>query len=134
VADLMGAWRGARDEALEKLRWLLRRPQQVSRLGRMIEPFVADGMVDLLQTIGRAMRNGCKTRVLFVDSSFAPNSAGDKVDTHRSSMIVAMRDVLTGLLSSPDPVEREIYRLLYEPFLHPLRNCAHVNFPGARRK
>jgi hypothetical protein len=100
----------------------------------MIEPFVADGMVDLLQTIGRAMRNGCKTRVLFVDSSFAPNSAGDKVDTNRSSMIVAMRDVLTGLLSSPDPVEREIYRLLYEPFLHPLRSCAHVNFPGARRK
>jgi hypothetical protein len=134
VADLIGAWRGARDEALEKLRWLLRRPQRVSRLGRMIEPFVADGMVDLLQTIGRAMRNGCKTRVLFVDSSFAPNSARDKVDTHRSSMIVAMRDVLTGLLSSPDPVEREIYRLLYEPFLHPLRSCAHVNFPGARRK
>jgi hypothetical protein len=44
-------------------------------------------------------------------------------------MIVAMRDVLEELLNSPDPVEREIYRLLYEPFLHPLRNCANVVFP-----
>jgi hypothetical protein len=49
-------------------------------------------------------------------------------------MIVAMRDVLEGLLSSDDPVEREIYRLLYEPFLHPLRACAGVNFPERRRQ
>src|SRR5258708_33321436 len=110
----MGDWRGARDEALEKLRWLVRRPQQVSRLGRMIKPFVADGMVDLLQTIGRAMRNGCKTRVLFVDAAFAPNSAKGARDSSRSSMIVAMRNVLAELLSDPDPVQREIYRLLYE--------------------
>ena len=47
-------------------------------------------------------------------------------------MIVAMRDILIELLSSNDPVEREIYRLLYEPFLHPLRNCAGVNFPEMR--
>jgi hypothetical protein len=129
LSNLVREWRVARDEALESLRWLLRRPQQISRLGRMIKPFVADGMVDLLQTIGRAMRNGCKTRVFFVDASFAPNSAKDGRDTPRTSMIVAMRDVLIELLSSNDPVEREIYRLLYEPFLHPLRNCAGVNFP-----
>lgn len=134
IPGLIKEWRGARDEALDSLRWLLRRPQQISRLGRMMQPFVADGMVDLLQTIGRAMRNGCKTRVYFVDASFAPNSAKNKRDDHRSSMIVAMRDVLEGLLSSDDPVEREIYRLLYEPFLHPLRACAGVNFPERRRQ
>jgi hypothetical protein len=129
VPGLTREWRSARDEALDSLRRLLRRPQQMSRLGRMIRPFVADGMVDLLQTIGRAMRNGCKARVFFVDASFAMNSAADRRDTQRSSMIVAMRDVLEELLNSPDPVEREIYRLLYEPFLHPLRNCANVVFP-----
>jgi hypothetical protein len=80
IARLVREWRGARDEALDSLRWLLRRPQQISRLGRMMQPFVADGMVDLLQTIGRAMRNGCKTRVFFVDASFAPNSAKDRRD------------------------------------------------------
>jgi hypothetical protein len=50
LAGLTREWRTARDEALDTLRWLLRRPQQMSRLGRMIRPFVADGMVDLLQT------------------------------------------------------------------------------------
>lgn len=129
LAGLAREWRSARDDALEALRWLLRRPQQMSRLGRMIQPFVADGMVDLLQTIGRAMRNGCKTRVFFVDASFAPQSAINRRDTQRTSMIVAMRDVLNSLLSSPDPVEREIYKLLYEPFLHPLRACSNVIFP-----
>jgi hypothetical protein len=129
VAGLAREWRDARDEALDALRRLLRRPQQMSRLGRMIRPFVADGMVDLLQTIGRAMRNGCKARVFFVDASFAMNSTADRRDTQRSSMIVAMRDVLQELLASPDPVEREIYRLLYEPFLHPLRKCDNVVFP-----
>jgi hypothetical protein len=134
VAELVRQWRGARDEALDSLRWLLRRPQQISRLGRMMQPFVADGMVDLLQTIGRAMRNGCKTRVHFVDASFAPNSAKEKRDSYRSSMIVAMRDVLAELLDSDDAVEREIYRLLYEPFLHPLRACQNVIFPETRRE
>lgn len=132
IAELVRHWRGARDRALDSLRWLLRRPQKISRLGPMIRPFVADGMVDLLQTIGRAMRNGCKTRVHFVDASFAPNSAKEKRDTYRSSMIVAMRDVLADLLRSDDPVEREIYRLLYEPFLHPLGGCQNVIFPETR--
>jgi hypothetical protein len=99
----------------------------------MIEPFVADGMVDLLQTIGRAMRNGCKTRVFFVDASFAPNSAKQNVDTPRSSMIVAMSSVLSGLVESKDPVDREIYRLLYEPFLLPLRDCENVIFRKGSR-
>jgi hypothetical protein len=80
------------------------------------------------------MRNGCKTRVYFVDASFAPNSAKDRRDTSRTSMIVAMRDVLAELLSSTDPVERELYRLLYEPFLHPLRGCGNVIFPETRRE
>jgi hypothetical protein len=129
IQRLVREWRSARDDALDSLRRLLRRPQQMSRLGPMIRPFVADGMVDLLQTIGRAMRNGCKARVFFVDASFAMNSTQNRRDSQRSSMIVAMRDVLQELLVSADPVEREIYRLLYEPFLHPLRNCANVIFP-----
>jgi hypothetical protein len=133
VTHLAGRWRSARDDALERLRWLLRRPQQISRLGRMIEPFVADSMVDLLQTIGRAMRNGCKTRVFFVDAAFAPNSAKGAVDTQRSSMIVAMKDVLSSLVASKDPVDREVYRLLYEPFLLPLRDCENVVFRKGSR-
>jgi hypothetical protein len=36
LAHLMREWRIARDEALDVLRWLLRRPQQISRLGRIL--------------------------------------------------------------------------------------------------
>jgi hypothetical protein len=129
IPQLIRRWRNARDQALDRLRRLLRRPQRMSSLGDMVEPFVADGMVDLLQTIGRAMRNGCKTRVLFVDAAFAPRSAVGQRDTARTSMIVAMRDVLNQVLRSADPIDREIYRLLYEPFLEPLSRCEGVIFP-----
>jgi hypothetical protein len=134
VGAVIREWRDARDHALDKLRWLLRRPQQISRLGKLIQPFVADGMVDLLQTIGRAMRNGCKTRVFFVDAAFAANSARGMTDSHKTSMIVAMRDVLEELLTNADPINRQIYGLLYEPFLHPLRACENVLFPAATRR
>ncbi|MBX9679821.1 MAG: hypothetical protein K2X38_13750 [Gemmataceae bacterium] len=134
IGGVIREWRDARDEALDKLRWLLRRSQQISRLGKLIQPFVADGMVDLLQTIGRAMRNGCKTRVFFVDAAFASNSARGMRDSYKTSMIVAMRDVLDELMANPDPIQREIYGLLYEPFLHPLRACENVLFPTAGRR
>jgi hypothetical protein len=48
-------------------------------------------------------------------------------------MIVAMKDVLSGLVASKDPVDREIYRLLYEPFLLPLRECENVVFRKGSR-
>jgi hypothetical protein len=48
-------------------------------------------------------------------------------------MIVAMSSVLSGLVESKDPVDREIYRLLYEPFLLPLRDCENVIFRKGSR-
>lgn len=48
-------------------------------------------------------------------------------------MIVAMKDVLAGLVASKDPIDREIYRLLYEPFLLPLRDCENVVFRKGSR-
>jgi hypothetical protein len=41
--------------------------------------------------------------------------------------------VLEELMANPDPIQRDIYRLLYEPFLHPLRACENVLFPTATR-
>ena len=40
-----------------------------------------------------------------------------------------MRDILRARLADPDLVDREIYRALYEPFLHPLEGCEGVRFP-----
>lgn len=132
VNAMTAAWRDARRQMMAVTRRLLRFPVQASRLGPLAEPFTADIMVDVLQTIGRAMRNGCKARVIFADAAWAPVSAGDdpaRRDNRQSSMLVMMLDILRARVNDPDPVDREVYRALYEPFLHPLERCEGVRFP-----
>jgi len=130
-AQVATAWAQARREMMRTARRLLRFPLMASRLGPLNEPFTADVMVDVLQTIGRAMRNGCPARVIFADAAWAPMSASTerRRDTGDSSMLVKMRDILRARLADPDPVDRELYRALYEPFLHPLERCNGVRFP-----
>jgi hypothetical protein len=111
------------------MRRLLRYPIQAGRLGDLIVPFTADIMVDVLQTIGRAMRNGCKTRAIFVDEAWAPSSVRGRPDTPNTSMLVCMRDILRGRLEDPDRIARETYSLLYRPFLDPLTRCKGIIFP-----
>lgn len=132
IDAVVGAWRASRSNSLDLMRRLLRYPVQVGRLGTLVEPFTADIMVDVLQTIGRAMRNGCRTRVIFVDEAWAPMSAKGKADSRLSSMLVCMRDILRRRIADADPVRRETYRLLYEPFLQPLSRCANLTFPSER--
>lgn len=129
-AHVAAAWTAARMDMMRTARRLLRFPLMASRLGPLNEPFTADIMVDVLQTIGRAMRNGCPARVIFADAAWAPVSAsgGRGQDYGSSSMLVKMRDILRARLSDPDPVDREIYRALYEPFLHPLERCNGIRF------
>lgn len=132
VSDMTEAWRAARGDLMQTTRRLLRYPLQASRLGPLARPFTGDIMVDVLQTIGRAMRNGCKARVVFADSAWAPNSVHPdplRREGRTSSMIVLMRDILRQRMNDPDPVNREIYHALYDPFLHPLETCRGVRFP-----
>ena len=129
-AQVCAAWAMARRDLNGTVRQLLRFPLMASRLGPLNTPFTADIMVDVLQTIGRAMRNGCPARVIFADAAWAPNSAFTerRRDSGETSMLVKMRDILRARLNDPDPVDREIYRALYEPFLHPLEACNGVRF------
>lgn len=132
VQEMGVAWRDARRDLMRDARRLLRFPVQASRLGPLAVPFTADIMVDVLQTIGRAMRNGCKARVIFADAAWAPRSCSDEIaarDSRQSSMLVIMRDILRQRVNDPDPIDREVYRALYEPFLHPLERCEGVRFP-----
>jgi hypothetical protein len=132
AAALAGAWMAARRDLMAKVRRLLRFPVQASRLGPLAVPFTADIMVDVLQCIGRAMRNGCKARVVFADAAWAPASCGEdpvRRDNRQTSMLVLMRDILRARIADPNPVDREVYRALYEPFLHPLERCTGVRFP-----
>ncbi|MBZ9737132.1 hypothetical protein LB534_27325 [Mesorhizobium sp. CA18] len=126
--DLATAWRHARRELSSVTRRLLRFPLQASRLGELAIPFTADIMVDVLQTIGRAMRNGAAARAIFVDAAWAPRSAAGAQDNFRSSMLVAMRDILRNRIHDDDAVDAEIYGALYSPFYDPLCRCAGVAF------
>ena len=132
VASMASAWREARRNLMATTRRLLRFPVQASRLGPLGVPFTADMMVDILQTIGRAMRNGCKARVLFVDAAWAAISSDQtnrSRDNKQTSMLVMMRDILRSRVADPDPVNKAIYKALYDPFLFPLENCENVRFP-----
>ncbi|MGQ0681617.1 MULTISPECIES: hypothetical protein [Bradyrhizobium] len=129
LTELVASWRENRSQSLDLMRRLLRYPIQAGRLGDLIVPFTADIMVDVLQTIGRAMRNGCKTRAIFVDEAWAPSSVRGRPDTPNTSMLVCMRDILRGRLEDPDRIARETYSLLYRPFLDPLTRCKGIIFP-----
>lgn len=100
---------------------LLRTPLVAQRLGDYARPFVADQMIMILQTIGRAMRGDRPAFVYFVDAAWAPRSAEGQADTPESSMLVMMQSILEDCLFHADPGLRACYRSLYESFAHPLR-------------
>ncbi len=125
---LKKAWADQRFETMISVRRLLRFPIIASMLGPYMKPFTADVMIDVLQTIGRGMRNGKKVRVYFADAAWAPNSFADngRDDNPYTSMLVAMRNILRERITDPDPVHREVYEALYQPFLHPLEKCSDL--------
>ena len=99
---------------------LLRLPQASRALGEYAKPFVADQMIMILQTIGRAMRGDCPAFVYFVDAAWAPRSAFAQADSPRTSMLLMMRRILDECLSHPDAATRECYENLYRSFYMPL--------------
>lgn len=136
IRDLSLAWRRERQASLERIRRLMRHSVRASMLGDLLEPFVADIMIDVLQTIGRAMRNGCKARAIFVDGAWANAAAasgGTESDRPHTSFIVMMRDILRKRVTDPDPVIREVYEALYSPFYGPLSRCEGIRFYDARQ-
>lgn len=119
--------KAARKATVRMAEELLRVPLVSQALGNYAESFVADQMIIILQTIGRAMRGDCPAFVYFVDAAWAPNSARGEVDTPRSSMLVTMQTILQKCLEHPEPAKRECYKNLYEAFAQPLNNIANLN-------
>lgn len=126
VAAALSALSAARMEAVQEAKRMLRMPLVASRLGSYAKPFVADQMIIILQTIGRAMRGDCPAFVYFVDAAWAPSSAVGEVDTPRSSMLVMMQDILHECLADPDPTMRECYEDLYTSFAQPMTKILNL--------
>lgn len=126
TAAALDALNMARRGAANTIDYLLRLPLAMQRLGKYAEPFVADQMIIILQTIGRAMRGDCPAFAYFVDSAWAPRSSVGGVDTRNSSMLVMMRGILRHCLHHSDASLRECYQNLYEPFFEPLNNIQNL--------
>lgn len=126
VESALQALRAERRSATSMAEHLLRLPLAVQALGKFAEPFVADQMIIILQTIGRAMRGDCPAFVSFVDAAWAPRSAQGEADTPRTSMLVMMQRILHDCLTHPDPSKRECYENLYKSFSEPLGNIENL--------
>ncbi len=122
-ADLdqaLDAYAHARRTAYAKLSDVISRPLAISHLGPLARPFTADIMVGVQQTIGRAMRGDRPAFVYFVDTAWAPRTARGGRDTARTSMLYMMNDILSEMMSHPDPGLKAVHEQLYSSFQIPL--------------
>lgn len=107
----------ARKKLYNRTMRLLARPMSASMLpDEQLRPFSANLLIPILQTIGRAIRRSRPAEVYFVDAAWAPDSARDRQDTQRSSVLVGMQKLLQEYVHHPDPAERAIFEALYKPF------------------
>lgn len=127
----MEAMRQGRSELSFKVRQLLRMQQSARSLGPYAEEFVADQMVMIIQTIGRAMRGDCPAYIYFVDAAWAPMTAIGQADTPRTSMLLMMREILRRCLHHEQQHIRECYENLYRTFYTPLSHVQGIREEGA---
>jgi hypothetical protein len=128
--DIAQSLTKARGRAYRKVGQLMRRPLYARALGELFEPFTANMAVSLLQTIGRAMRNGCPVQCFFVDRAWAERSARDQPDNEKSSMLVQLRRILERGISDSDPRIAALHQALYGAFLDPLSKTEFLRVAG----
>ncbi len=130
--SMINTWKKVRKDTWKNAYRLLTVPLMASRLSQpLFKAFTANLMVDILQTIGRGMRNSCPVQVFFVDAAWSYQSAlgNQESSTKTNSMLVQIRVILEECLNNSDPIKREIYSELYGSFLTPLRKIKGVNYP-----
>ncbi len=130
LPEALRAMRQGRSELAFKVRQLLRMQQSARSLGPYAEEFVADQMIMILQTIGRAMRGDCPAFIYFVDAAWAPMSAIGQKDTPRTSMLLMMREILRKCIEHEQPAIRACYENLYRTFFTPLSQVHGVQEEG----
>jgi hypothetical protein len=127
LAQLGQRFSVARRQAYGQIGRLLRRPVFARGLGDLFVPFTANIAVNLLQTIGRAMRNGCPVQCFFIDRAWAEKTARGERDTDRTSMLVQLRVIMEQGTQAIDKREAALFRALYGAFLEPLQNIKGLN-------
>jgi hypothetical protein len=132
--EVIEAEEGRRLRELRRaIRHLERQQLMASRLPRfLLRPFTANLLPPILQMVGRGMRGGCPVLVTFVDAAWAPRSANQEPDTARTSLLVAMHEILEECWIHPDPGLRAVYREIYGPFIEPFRRVEGLRVRALR--
>jgi len=121
-----------RYEVFRQIARLVSRPMSASQLDdATLRAFAANLLVAVLQMIGRGIRLRMPVEVYFVDAAWAPNSAEGRPETARSSVLVAMREVLATCLAARDADQRDTYQALYGVFAEAFRDIDGVIVPDA---
>lgn len=113
---------------------LLNNPLMMGRLGNLVEPFVANNCVDIIQTIGRAMRGGMPCRVFFVDAAWAPRSASGTKDNESSSMPIFALVEAPWWFKSDDGKPQKDYPLNVDTLTRLINTSAAVGFSVFKNK
>ncbi|MGH2486343.1 MAG: hypothetical protein ACRDHE_10050, partial [Ktedonobacterales bacterium] len=122
-----------RYEVFRQIARLVSRPMSASKLDEeTLRVFAANLLVAVLQTIGRGIRNRMPVEVYFVDAAWAPNSAEGRPETARSSVLMAIHEVLDSCLAVRDLDQRDVYHALYGVFAQAFREIDGVILPESR--
>ncbi|MFD7532280.1 hypothetical protein ACFV8E_32575 [Streptomyces sp. NPDC059849] len=76
--------------------------------------FIADLLISLYQTTGRGIRGNVPIHIYLLDAAFAPRAANPReraLDTDRTSVLVAGRNLMRELLADPGPNATSLQRL-----------------------
>lgn len=133
LLDVQGQYMQQRRELYNKTMALLARTMSASRLPKeFLTPFSANLLIPILQTIGRAIRRSSPAEVFFVDAAWAKRSAQKppEPDDNRSSVLVAMQQLLSKYVSDTDPAERAVMETLYGPFAEAFADIENLNSGG----
>ena len=118
------------NEAVKKMRQLNSRAGSFHQLSKEERSVLCwTQLVSIWQIIGRLVRGGVPCLVRFLDSSFAPNSAQNKLDTATTSLLVGIIDELQSSIEGKDlrPYQETLGQSLYGDFYHALKNTEGIN-------
>jgi hypothetical protein len=133
LSEVQSLFDRRRYEVFRQIARLLARPMSASQLDeKTLWAFSANLLVAILQMVGRGMRKRMPVEVYFIDAAWAPNSAESRPETARSSVLVAMREILATCLTTRDADQRDIHLALYGVFAAAFREIDGVIFPDSQ--
>lgn len=125
------AWR-LRRQALDVWRAAVQPKRYADLTDEERSAFTWTMIASVWQVIGRTVRGGVPTRVIFCDAAFAPNSAWkrDKPDAPQTSLLASMRHIARRMLSDDPSIpaaDRALARDLYGPLFAALMRMTGVH-------